>query len=116
MFFIICAVGVVVFSIEKIGTQSKADEGNIDADSTWDDVHMLCPNQCVCQHAPLMDLSIARWMQEMRREAFDDSITTTTTNGEKITSNEVRRTAKFRGISNILLETPLRGVDSGSFV
>lgn len=29
---------------------------------------MICPNQCVCQHAPLMDLSVARWIQGLRRE------------------------------------------------
>lgn len=63
----------------------------VDADNTWDDVHMICPSQCVCQYAPYMDLSIAHWIQGMRHEPFDDTITTTTTiNGERITSNEVR--------------------------
>lgn len=85
-------VGVVVY-VWKIGTQQIAAD-NIDVDNTWDDVHMLCPNQCVCQHAPLMDLSIARWIQDMRHEQFDDSITSKTANGEKITSNEVRRQKK----------------------
>lgn len=43
-------------------------DGNIDA---WEDIHMICPNQCVCQHAPFMDLSIARWIQGLRREEAD---------------------------------------------
>lgn len=29
---------------------------------------MICPNQCVCQHAPFMDLSVSRWIQGLRRE------------------------------------------------
>lgn len=29
---------------------------------------MFCPNQCVCQRSPFMDLSVARWIQGMRRE------------------------------------------------
>lgn len=34
---------------------------------------MICPNQCVCQHAPFMDLSVARWIQGLRREEAEPS-------------------------------------------
>lgn len=38
----------------------------------WEDIHMLCPNQCVCQHSPFMDLSVARWIQGLRREDVEN--------------------------------------------
>lgn len=34
---------------------------------------MLCPNQCVCQHSPFMDLSVARWIQGLRREDVENA-------------------------------------------
>lgn len=43
-------------------------DGNID---TWENIHMICPNQCVCQHSPFMDLSVARWIQGLRREEIE---------------------------------------------
>lgn len=33
---------------------------------SWDDVSIICPNQCVCQQSPYMDLSIARWIQSLK--------------------------------------------------
>lgn len=49
---------------------SESTDGTVD---TWEDIHMLCPNQCVCQHSPLMDLSVARWIQGLRREDVENS-------------------------------------------
>lgn len=40
---------------------------------TWDDMHMFCPNQCVCQRSPFMDLSVARWIQGLRREDIENN-------------------------------------------
>ncbi|XP_055712744.1 leucine-rich repeats and immunoglobulin-like domains protein 3 [Phlebotomus papatasi] len=28
----------------------------------WEDIGIICPNQCVCQYEPFLDLSIARWI------------------------------------------------------
>lgn len=33
---------------------------------TWEDVQLICPNQCVCNQSPFMDLSIARWIQGLK--------------------------------------------------
>lgn len=33
---------------------------------------MVCPNQCVCQHSAFMDLSVARWIQGLRRENIEN--------------------------------------------
>lgn len=33
---------------------------------------MFCPNQCVCQRSPFMDLSVSRWIQAMRREDVEN--------------------------------------------
>lgn len=32
---------------------------------------MFCPNQCACQRSPFMDLSVARWIQGLRREDIE---------------------------------------------
>lgn len=40
---------------------------------SWEDVHMICPNQCVCMHSPFMDLSIARWIQDVKRKGTKES-------------------------------------------
>lgn len=46
--------------------------GDSDANSdSWDDVHMICPNQCVCKESPYMDLSVARWIEKLRGQNFD---------------------------------------------
>lgn len=37
-------------------------DANSGGDS-WEDIHMICPNQCVCQRSPYMELSISRWIQ-----------------------------------------------------
>ncbi|XP_031627933.1 leucine-rich repeats and immunoglobulin-like domains protein sma-10 [Contarinia nasturtii] len=42
-----------------------ADNGDGD---TWEDAHMFCPNQCVCQRSAFMDSSVSHWIQELRRE------------------------------------------------
>lgn len=42
------------------------------ATDIWEDITMLCPNQCVCQRSPFMDLSVARWIQSLRRENADN--------------------------------------------
>lgn len=44
----------------------------VPVDGTWEDVNMICPNQCVCLHAPFMDLSIARWIREVQHEAIQE--------------------------------------------
>lgn len=56
---------------------------------TWDDVHMICPNQCVCQHSPYMDLSVSRWIEGLRREDMEVK----KSDGE-FNSNEVRKKNK----------------------
>lgn len=28
----------------------------------WEDINIICPNQCNCQFLPIKDLSIARWI------------------------------------------------------
>ncbi|GAB0094389.1 Leucine-rich repeat [Sergentomyia squamirostris] len=28
----------------------------------WEDIGIICPNQCVCQYEPFLDLSISRWI------------------------------------------------------
>ncbi|XP_037026204.1 toll-like receptor 3 [Bradysia coprophila] len=33
------------------------------ASDSWENVHIICPNNCVCQQSHFMDLSIARWIQ-----------------------------------------------------
>lgn len=48
---------------------SDSGDGVLD---TWEDPHMICPHQCVCQRSPFMDLSVARWIQELRRENFEN--------------------------------------------
>lgn len=55
---------------KKIVSCSENSDGSNDA---WENIHMICPNQCVCQHAPFMDLSVARWIQGLRREEVDPS-------------------------------------------
>ncbi|XP_055303660.1 uncharacterized protein LOC129569142 [Sitodiplosis mosellana] len=40
---------------------------------TWEDMHMFCPNQCVCQRSPFMDLSVSRWIQGLRREDVENN-------------------------------------------
>lgn len=47
--------------------------GNDAIQDTWEDVHMICPNQCVCMHSPFMDLSIARWIQHVKHAAQESS-------------------------------------------
>lgn len=34
---------------------------------------MICPNQCVCMQSPFMDLSIARWIQDVKHDAARDA-------------------------------------------
>lgn len=48
---------------------SDSTDGVLD---TWEDPHMVCPDQCVCQRSPFMDLSVARWIQGIRRENYED--------------------------------------------
>lgn len=52
---------VSIFFPQKI-IQSIA----IDSNDLWEDVHMICPNQCVCQRSPYMDLSVSRWIQSQK--------------------------------------------------
>lgn len=49
----------------KIFVTGEYNDANAD---TWEDAHMFCPNKCVCQRSPFMDLSMAHWIQEMRRD------------------------------------------------
>lgn len=34
---------------------------------------MFCPNQCVCQRSPFMDLSVARWIEGLRRADVENN-------------------------------------------
>lgn len=53
---------------------------------------MICPSQCVCQYSPFMDLSIARWIQGMRRENFEDAVSM---DDDNMRSNEVCELNQF---------------------
>lgn len=37
----------------------------------WEDINIICPNQCNCQYLPLKDLSIARWVTIYNTETED---------------------------------------------
>lgn len=39
---------------------------------------MICPNQCVCQRSPFMDLSISRWIQALKGDKTHSATLKTT--------------------------------------
>lgn len=43
----------------------------------WEDINIICPNQCICQYLHLKDLSIARWISiyNSERQETDKNIT-----------------------------------------
>lgn len=40
---------------------------------TWEDPHMICPDRCVCQRLPFMNLSVASWIQELRHDNHENT-------------------------------------------
>lgn len=72
---------------QRIAACLENSDGNIDA---WEDIHMVCPNQCVCQHAPFMDLSVARWIQGLRREEAEPAKTVEDSLYSNMIFNEVK--------------------------
>lgn len=51
---------------------------------TWEDINIICPNQCNCQYLPVKDLSIARWISIYNTEETVKNITTKdNTNSDK---------------------------------
>lgn len=43
---------------------------------------MICPNQCVCQHSPFMDLSISRWIQALKGDKTHSAALKTSINNK----------------------------------
>lgn len=54
----------------------------------WEDISIICPNQCNCQYLPLKDLSIARWLTIYNTETEDILKNTTTKNNEYEDKND----------------------------
>lgn len=48
---------------------------------TWENIQMVCPNNCVCQQSHFMDLSIARWIQT-KQNGFEATVKAQTNDNE----------------------------------
>lgn len=56
----------------------------------WEDINIICPNQCNCQYLPIKNLSIARWITiyDTETEETVKNITTKDKDNENEDKNE----------------------------
>ncbi|KAJ6639684.1 TLR4 interactor with leucine rich repeats [Pseudolycoriella hygida] len=64
---------------------------SVKASDTWENVHIICPNSCVCQQSHFMDLSIARWIQT-RQSGYDETAQAQTNENEAYYENDMSHT------------------------
>uniref|UniRef100_A0A1B0CEL3 Uncharacterized protein n=1 Tax=Lutzomyia longipalpis TaxID=7200 RepID=A0A1B0CEL3_LUTLO len=60
----------------------------------WEDIAIICPNQCVCQYEPFLDLSIARWILGASKVVQNEN------EEQEIVENEVPLESEAHAVGN----------------